>query len=231
MDKTKSLKIFIFVMFAIVVIVLTFIMFPIFKNIFTPEGRVEFQNEIQNLGIKGMFVILALMLVQTFLLFLPIEPVEVLAGMCYGGFGGMLVIYAGAIITTTIVYFFIKKYGRKFLYSLVSKDKIEKIENSEFWKNSKKIDIALFIAYFIPGTPKGLLTYIGALLPISFKRFLLIIMLARFPEIISSTIVGNSLLYGNWPVIISAYFATFIISGIVFYTYNMINDKKKAKSL
>lgn len=226
MDKTKVFKICIFFIFVVAIIGLTFIVFPVFKNIFTPEGRIEFQNEIQNLGIKGMLVILGLMLVQTFLLFLPIEPVEVLAGMCYGGIGGMLLIYVGAILTTTIVYFFIKKYGRKFLYSIISKDKIEKIENSDFWRNSKKVDIALFIAYFIPGTPKGLLTYIGALLPINFGKFLFIIMLARFPEIISSTIVGNSILFGNWPVIITAYFVTFIISGIVFYFYNLMSKKK-----
>lgn len=226
MDKTKAFKILIFIVFIIVILGLTFVMFPIFKNIFTTEGRIEFQNEIQNLGIKGMLIIIGLMLVQTFLLFLPIEPVELLAGMCYGGIGGMLLIYVGAIFTTTIVYFFIKKYGRKFLYSIIPKEKIEKVENSEFWKNSKKVDIALFIAYFIPGTPKGLLTYIGALLPISFKKFLIIIMFARFPEIISSTIVGNSILFGNWPLIIATYFTTFIISGIVFYVYNILNEKK-----
>lgn len=226
MNKPKVLKLVAFIVFILLVIFLIIKVFPIFKNIFTLEGRIEFQNKIQGLGIKGIFAILALVIVQIFLLFLPIEPVELLAGMCYGTLGGLALIYIGVILTTIIVYFLVKLFGRQFIYYIVSKEKIEKLENSEFWRNSKKIDIALFIAYFIPGTPKGLLTYIGALLPISFPKFLAIIMIARFPEIISSTLVGNSILYGNWVVIILAYTITFIISAFIFLFYNKVIDKK-----
>ena len=102
MNKTKIFKILAFIVFILLIIFITIKVFPIFKNIFTLEGRIEFQNEIQNLGIKGVFVILALIFIQIFLLFLPIEPVELLAGMCYGTWGGLAVIYLGAIIATTI---------------------------------------------------------------------------------------------------------------------------------
>ncbi len=227
MNKAKILKKIIFVVFIISIIFLTIKVFPIFKNIFTVDGRIEFQNQINELGIKGFFVILALIVVQIFLMFLPIEPVELLAGMCYGTWGGLALIYIGAILTSSMVYLLVKFWGRQAIYQFVSKEKIEKIENSEFWQNSKKIDIALFIAYFIPGTPKGLLTYIGALLPISFPKFLLIIMIARFPEIISSTIVGNSILSGNWIIIALAYISTFIISLIIFFIYSRVLEKKE----
>lgn len=231
MNKTKIFKILAFIVFILLIIFITIKVFPIFKNIFTLEGRIEFQNKIQNLGIKGVFVILALIFIQIFLLFLPIEPVELLAGMCYGTWGGLAVIYLGAIIATTIVYFLVRFFGRQFIYGIVSKEKIEKLESSEFWKNSKKIDVALFIAYFIPGTPKGLLTYIGALLPISFPKFLAIILIARFPEIISSTLVGNSILYGNWIVIILSYVITFVISAFIFFVYSKIIDKKNLNTI
>lgn len=232
MNKTKQIcKILGIIVFAVLIICLILKMFPIFKSIFTLEGRIKFQNEIRSLGIKGCFVIIALMIIQTFLLFLPIEVVELLAGMCYGTLGGTILIYVGVILTITIVYFLVKLFGKEVIYFFVSREKIEKIENSEFWKNSKKIDIALFIAYFIPGTPKGLLTYIGALFPIKFEKFLLIIMLARFPEIISSTIVGNNILYGNWLIVFFVYLITFLISVIIYYIYTKITDKKELKNL
>lgn len=226
MNKAKIFKKFIFAVFIVVIIFLTIKVFPIFKNIFTVDGRIEFQNEINKLGIKGIFVILALIIVQIFLIFLPIEPVELLAGMCYGTWGGLVLIYVGAIIASSIVYLLVKLFGRQVIYLFVPKEKIEKIENSKFWQSSKKIDVALFIAYFIPGTPKGLLTYIGALLPISFSKFLLIIMIARFPEVISSTIVGNSILYGNWEIIVLAYVLTFIISLTIFFIYTKVSERK-----
>lgn len=227
MNKAKILKKFIFVIFIILIVFLTIRVFPIFKNIFTVDGRIEFQNQINELGIKGVFVVLALIIVQIFLIFLPIEPVELLAGMCYGTWGGLGLIYIGAILTSSMVYLLVKFWGRQAIFLFVPKEKIEKIENSDFWKNSKKIDIALFVAYFIPGTPKGLLTYIGALLPINFPKFLIIIMIARFPEIISSTIVGNNILYGNWRIIALAYISTFIISLTIFFIYTKVIEKKE----
>ncbi len=223
----KIFKKLIFAVFIILIVFLTIKVFPIFKNIFTVDGRIEFKNQINELEIKGVFVILALIVVQIFLMFLPIEPIELLAGMCYGTWGGLAVMYLGAIITSSIIYLLVRLWGRQAIYLFVPKEKIEKVENSEFWKNSKKIDIALFIAYFIPGTPKGLLTYIGALLPISFPKFLIIILIARFPEIISSTIVGNNILYGNWGIIALAYISTFIVSLIIFGIYSKVIENKK----
>jgi len=38
------------------------------------------------------------------------------------------------------------------------------LEKNKIWNNSKKIDIILFMAFFIPGTPKDIFVYIGGLL-------------------------------------------------------------------
>lgn len=128
--------------------------------------------------------------------------------------------YAGIILTASLLYFLTQKFGKKFIYAIVSKEKINKIENSKFWRDSKKLDIALFIAYFIPGTPKGLITYIGALLPMSLPKFLIILSIARFPELISSTITGSNIIKGNWITILLAYVTTFLISSLIFFIYN-----------
>ena len=71
------------------------------------------------------------MLKYFFLYFLG-EPVEVLAGMSYGPIGGLFVIFLGAFISSVIIFFAVRKFGRNFLYSFVSKEKIEKLENSKF---------------------------------------------------------------------------------------------------
>ena len=81
-----------------------------------------------------------------------------------------------------------------FIYDFVSKEKIEKIENSKLFQNPKTIRFLIFILFFIPGTPKDLLTYIAALLPIKPMEFIIISTIARFPSVISSTWAGASLL-------------------------------------
>ena len=74
--------------------------------------------------------------------------------MSYGPIGGMCVIFAGAFISSCAIFFAVRKFGRSFLYSFVSKEKIEKLENSKMFSNPKKIYTILFILFLIPGTPK-----------------------------------------------------------------------------
>ena len=73
------------------------------------------------------------------------------------------------------------------------------------------------LLFFIPGTPKDLLVYIGALLPIKPMHFILISTFARFPSIISSTMVGNSLTKGEWIISLIIYGITFVITAIGIY--------------
>ena len=162
-------------------------------------------------------MIIGLMFAQIFFPILPGEPVELLAGMCFGTWGGLLVLYCGIFVITLLIYLLVRKFGREFICTFVSEDKISKIENSKMWNNPNKIRMLLFFAFFIPGLPKDIFVYIGGLLPINPIEFLLISTFARFPSIISSTIAGSNILYGNWSVILITYTVTFLISGILLF--------------
>ena len=201
-------------------IIMTIKVFPIFKNIATEEGRKGFKSNIENSGYQGILMILGLMFAQIFFPILPGEPVELLAGMCFGTWGGLLVLYTGVFITTLVIYFLVRKFGKDFIVTFVSEEKVSKIENSKTWNDKKKIRTLLFLSFFIPGLPKDIFVYIGGLLPIKPIEFLLISTFARFPSIISSTIAGSNLLYGNWIVILITYIITFTISGILLFILN-----------
>ena len=84
----------------------------------------------------------------------------------------------------------------------------------------------IFILFFIPGTPKDLLTYIAALLPIKPIEFIIISTVARFPSIISSTLAGDNLLAGNWHISLIIYGVTFLIVGIVFLIMRKLDKSK-----
>ena len=164
------------------------------------------------------------MVVQIFLPILPGEPVEILAGMSYGAIGGLIIVFLGAFVSSFIIFFAVRKFGRNFIYAFVSKEKIEKIEQSKIFSNQKRLDLILFVLFLIPGTPKDLLVYIGGLLPIKPMKFLLISTFARFPSIVSSTIAGSNLIAGNWAVVIATYIITFLIATLIIYIFNK-NEK------
>lgn len=107
--KTKIFKTIIFILFILLIVFLTIKVFPVFKNIFKEEGRIEFQKQIEELGIKGILVILGLIVIQMFLIFLPVEPVEILAGMCYGPWGGILIMYLRNYINCKFIIFIYSK--------------------------------------------------------------------------------------------------------------------------
>lgn len=222
--KQKIFKLTIFIIILIFLIYITKEFFPLFKQLLTEEGRNNFKIAIDGMGMKGAFVIIALMCVQIIIPIFPGEPVEILGGMCFGSIKGLIVILFGVIVSTLIIVFLVKLLGKGFIYNFVKKEKIEKLENSKFFKNTKKMDILIFLVFLIPGTPKDILIYIAALLPINVHKFLIISTIARIPSIISSTIAGDNLLAGNLIYSIAAYAITFVLVGIFIY---LVNKKDK----
>jgi len=167
-------------------------------------------------------------LLQILVPILPGEPIEFLAGMCYGTLGGLLLIFAGAFLSSFIIFFAVKAFGKNFIYTFLGKDKIEKLENHRLFTNSKKIEFFMFIAFLIPGTPKDLLTYLAGLLPIQPSRFLIIATFARFPSVLTSTFAGANLVSGNIHITLMTYAITLIICAIGLYFYNHTMNKEEA---
>ena len=228
--KIKILQLIILIVILIALILVVTDLWPLMKNLSTKEGQLEFKYEIDSLGIKGIFLLAGLQFIQIFLVILPGEPLEILAGMCYGTWGGLLFITISVFITTTIIVLLVKKFGKKIIYNFFNKEKIDKIENSKLFKNPNKIEILICVLFFIPGTPKDLIIYLGGLLPINPLRFILISTFVRFPSVISSTIAGDSLSTGNWKMMIIVYGITFILTAIVIFIVNKFDKNKTTKS-
>ena len=227
--RAKAFKYILFIIVVVVIIGLIVYLFPVVRNLSTPEGQLEFKNHVASMDIIGYLALFGLQFAQIFLIIIPGEPIEVLAGMCYGGIGGLIFITISVFITTTIVFFAVRKFGRRFVYSFCSKEKIDKIENSKLFKNPKKIEFIMLILFLIPGTPKDLIVYIAGLLPLKPIRFILISTFARIPSVISSTFAGSNLVAGNWQFSVIIYAVTFLIVGIIIFIINRFDKDKTAQ--
>ena len=230
-NKKKILKIIFTILSVALFVGLIIYLFPTMKGITTPEGRLKFQQKLDGMGMGKFWVLLALQFAQILLVVLPGEPLEVLAGMCYGTVGGTIFILATVFITTTLIFYLVKKYGRSYIEQFFKKEKIEKIENSKFFKDSKNIELVMMILFLIPGTPKDLLVYLGGLLPIKPWRFILISTFARFPSIITSTLAGANIMKGSWKMMIIVYVVPIIIIGIILLIINYFDKKGDTKEV
>ena len=234
MEKKKSLKIFKIILFTIVVIILTIItiyLFPVMRNLSTKEGQIAFKEKVTNSGIIGMLLLFIIQISQIFLFILPGEPIEILAGMCYGWIWGTIFIMVSSAIIASLIFMLVRKIGKQFVYDFSDEEKIKKIENSKLFKNPKKIETVLFILFLIPGTPKDLLTYLSGLLPIKMSRFILLSTIARIPSIVTSTIAGANIAVGDWRKAIILYILIVVIVAIVLYIFNLFDKDKTTESI
>lgn len=235
-NKIKIFKIILTILVLALFVGITIYLFPVMKNLSTLEGKIAFKQKVENSGILGILSLFGLQVAQIFLIIIPGEPIEILAGMCYGGIWGTIFIMASACIISTIIFLLVRKFGKKFVYDFCDEEKISKIENNKLFQNPKKIEMIMLILFLIPGTPKDLLVYVAGLLPIKPIRFILISTFARFPSVITSTLAGQNLALGDPKKSIIIYVAIIILVwGIVFIinkldknkiTQNVINSVK-----
>jgi len=225
----KRTKIFKLILLALVIVIMMGVaiyLIPTIKNLTTENGQIEFKEKINSSGFLGFLMLFGIQFAQIFLVIIPGEPIEVFAGLCYGSLWGTIFIMISSVIITSIIYILVHIFGRKFILQFVEHKRLRKIQNSKVFKNPKTIRFIIFILFFIPGTPKDLLTYIAALLPIKPLDFIIISTLARFPSVVSSTLAGASLLSGNWKLSLMIYGITFLIVAIVIIIMKKFDKEK-----
>ena len=210
-------------------ILATALLWPYVSTLATEEGRTEFKTYIDSIGIIGWFVTLGIQLLQIFIAFIPGEPIELMLGFVWGPWIGMLTCLFGIFIGTTVIFLLVKRFGRPFVRRIVGdKD----LSTYKFLSDPRKIDLTVFVLFFIPGTPKDALTYIAPLAPIEPARYLVIATLARIPSIITSTLLGDSLAEGEYLVSVIVFVVTALISALgIIFGNKFINRKNSEKAL
>lgn len=234
MKQKKSVNIFkkiATILVLIVMIGMIAYLFPVMKNLSSLEGQEAFKAKVESSGMMGMLTLFGLQVAQIFLIIVPGEPLEILAGMCYGAWGGTVFIMASACIISVVIFGMVRKFGRKFVCSFCDEKKVAKIENSKLFQNPKKIERIMLICFLVPGMPKDLLVYVAGLLPIKPIRFILISTFARFPSVISSTLAGANLAVGDWKMGLILYGIVLILVAILILIMNRFDKEKVAKDI
>ena len=191
---------------------------------FTQEGLRDY---IQSFGAAGWLVFLILQFLQVFIALIPGELLESVAGFAFGPVLGTGLCYIGITLASTVVFMLTRRFGVKLVELFISREKINQLR---FLNTEKKRNLLIFLLFFIPGTPKDLLTYFVGLTEIQLGAFLMISSLARIPSVISSTFGGHLLGEGNYIGAVILYAATGVISLLGLVGYNLWLKRKDAKA-
>lgn len=187
---------------------------------FSQEG---FRDYINSFGVWGWLVLLGLQILQVFVALIPGELLESAAGFAFGPLLGTVICYVGVAIGSAIIFFLTRRFGIKLVEIFVAREKINELR---FLKTPQRRNLFIFLVFFIPGTPKDLLTYFVGLTDIKFISFLSISLFARIPSVLSSTFGGHLIGEEKYFGAIALYTITGIISLAGLMIYNKTLKKK-----
>ena len=173
---------------------------------FSQEGLRDY---IRSFGAASWIVFLLLQILQVFIALIPGELLESVAGFAFGPVLGTLLCYAGITIASSLVFWLTRKFGVKLVEIFISREKINQLR---FLNTEKKRDFLIFLVFFIPGTPKDLLTYFAGLTEIKLHVFLAISLAARIPSVVASTFGGHMISKQNYTSAIVLYAITAAVS-------------------
>ncbi len=175
----------------------------------------SFSDFIGDNMLYSSLIYLALQITQVIVAIIPGEFLEIVAGVTFGWFGGLLLALLGVAIGSILIFIIFRKLGKPLIERFVKKERIQKLHKFD---THPRRDAVLFLVFFIPGLPKDLMTYAAAFFDITISRFLIITLIARIPSIVTSTVAGQSLISGNFTttIVIFSITGVFAVAGFIF---------------
>ena len=194
---------------------------PMIEFVSSPEA---FRIWVKSHGIWGEIAFIGMTVFQVVIALVPGEPLEIGAGYAFGAIKGTILCVIGIALGSFIVFTLVKRFGIRLVEVFFS---LEKIRSLKILQKSKKRDLLMFLVFFLPGTPKDLITYFAGLTDVKISNFVLLVTFARLPSIITSTIGGSALGVEKYKTAIIVFASTVLISGIGWVVYNFIIKEQK----
>ena len=184
------------------------------RSLFTEKHtNEELQEKLRQFGIKGYVTIAILSMMQIVLPFLPAEPVQVVAGVAFGFPIGLLCCTVGVLLGNLFIFIMYKLYGNRI------RDYFVKNIHLDFDKvsSSKKVTLIIFILYFLPAIPYGMICFFAASIGMRLPRYLIVTILGAIPSICIGVGLGHMAIEASW-IISVIVFAVLIALLIVLFS-------------
>lgn len=203
------------------------------KRAFNASSAEQAQDTLmEELGWRGYVTFGALSMLQVIFTFLPAEPAQVVSGVTYGFWWGSLICLCGVVAGNTVMYILDKVYGDKLTNYFQT--------NAEFdfdaARRSNKVALIIFILYFLPAIPYGLICLFAASLDIKYPRYILLTTLGSIPSIFIGVGLGHMAM-SSWilslvvfVVLVTLLLILFKYRSQVFAKINAFMKKKEQQS-
>lgn len=163
-----------FISIVITFAIVVFIIYGIKAGIF--ESKDSLINYISKYGMLGPIIFIFIQIIQVVFPIIPGGASCLAGALAFGGVFGFIYNYIGLCIGSVCNYFLAKKYGIKIVNFFFKEETVNKYLK---YIKSKTFDQVFTWGILLPGAPDDLLCYISGISSISFKKFLVIILLGK----------------------------------------------------
>lgn len=208
---------------AVLTALLTWLLFSggnieVIKSVFdTSLTKEEVQDRLSGLGFRGYITVTVLAMLQVVFTFLPAEPVQVISGIAFGFPIGLLCCTVGVILGNTLIFLLYRAYGNKLREYFVKNLHI----NFEKASTSKRIVLIIFILYFLPAIPYGMICFFAASVGMHYLRFITVTALGSIPSVCIGVGLGHVAIASSWAISI-------IIFAVIVILLIVVMAKRKA---
>ena len=219
MKKNEILTAIVIVVMLVLVAIMTVFLFPILRAVLenTHDESVMVQF-IYSYGFQGVPVLLGMLILQVVVPFIPSVAIQVLTGLCYGVWRGILINIIGITMGNMLVFFALRQSG-----SLIAPFfKKERARQSTFslanLSRLKAPERVVFFCFLIPGFPNGFAPYLFSRTKISFHKYILAVIAGSIPSTFIATFLGDRLSHGNHDVaiVIAIFVVVIVIAALIF---------------
>lgn len=199
--------------------------FALLKSVFSGDlTNEELRDLLDDFGWRGYIITVVLAMLQVICVFLPAEPVQVLAGLTFGFPIGLLCCCIGILIGNTAVFLLHKTFGNrlhKFFVRKLHLD-LEKIARSS------KCVLIIFVLYFLPVIPYGMICFFAASTNMSYRRYITVTMLGALPSACIGVGLGYMTITSSWVVSVCVFSVLAVLLVVLMLKRKVLFEKLNA---
>ncbi len=167
----------------------------------------EMEEYIHTAGNRGIFVIVALQVLQTITIVFPGIPIYMCAGLVYGKIKGTIICYLTYVISNMVIFIVSRRMGEAADELFPNK---KQAGVAELLNKTKHPAILVTVLCVVPVIPNGIIPHIAAKSPLSKKQFLQAVAGGCIPGIFLFVCCGELIMNGYFGVIIAMCVVAFL---------------------
>lgn len=186
-----------------------------------------FREWVDSYGVWGRLLFVGMVVLQVVVAFIPGEPIELAAGYAFGFWEGTLLTMLGFLAGSWLIFLMVRRFGVKLVEVFFPPQKIERFS---FLKDPRRSQVLAFVLMLIPGTPKDFLSYFAGLTPLTLRKWLMIVLIARIPSLVTSTATGAAAGVKNYALTIVMLAVTLALTAAGLLYYRRICKQERKSS-